>query len=66
VPKDQPRLLLVNAREKTDELGQGHNVFQVLEQGWQRDPRASKHPDTTDPLGDSLHSNTACPTEIGL
>jgi hypothetical protein len=66
VLKDKPRLLLGDAREKFDELGHRHTVFQVLEQGCHRDPGAAKHPNTTHPLGIPLYGNAACPTEIGL
>ena len=64
--KDQPCLLLVNAREKNNVLGQVHAVFQVLEQGCHRAPGAAKHPDTADPLGIPLNGNAACPTENGF
>jgi hypothetical protein len=52
--------------EKFDELGQGHTVFQVVEQSCHGDPAAAKRPDTAYPLGIPLNGNAACPTEIGL
>lgn len=46
----RPHLLGRNAREPLNELGNLRPIFEILEKGADRDPRATKYPCATDTL----------------
>jgi hypothetical protein len=51
-------LLQRHAGKPIDELREAGTVFKVLKKGGKRDPRASKHPSPTGPLGTAFDRRT--------
>ena len=54
VVKHRPHLLCGDTREPLDELSDLRAIFEILEKGADRNPRAAKHPRTADTIGITL------------